>query len=129
MWSNKEISWLFQKVVLYCLCGSTKWSIGGVNQPEFIRHAFSSRYKITRAFHHKRVLPTQDLFKYPRFGSFKMALKSFPNNSWSHRNYYQLAKHFSEKFFKDITLLFSVNYFIFLHHRWFRRLWLKMGQY
>ena len=73
MWSNRDISWLFKKVVLECLCDSTKWSIAGVNQSAFIRHAFSSRYKIIRAFRQTGILETRDPSKYPRFGSFKMA--------------------------------------------------------
>ena len=34
-----------------------------------------------RALCHTVILQTQDPSKYPRFGSFKLALKSFPNSS------------------------------------------------
>ena len=98
-----------QKIVLWYLCESIKWIIRVVNQSGFIRHVFSSRYKITRDFRHitrallEFILKIHDTCKYPRFASFKVAQGLLPLT----------CEPFRQKVLR--RLLFIANHLIFFY--------------
>ena len=73
MWSNRKFPGYSKKSCWDVFVTVLKWSNAGVNQSGFVKQAFLSRYKLTRAFRQIVILQTQDLSKYSRFGSFKMA--------------------------------------------------------